>query len=188
MKIKSRTRKPKKPNSELFKDSYDEKSPITGEYSVLVEELTNPNNELDLYKICMQTGYHTYSKTWRTDNPTALAVIEKQMPSYIVDSKIKDNLGVVWYPMMSMSIYGLLHPIKVQNQLKWAVSSIEKIQNENELNSSGIIKLPIQTTEGVRIGLFKVNDTPMKTWEFNEFEHAFDYYQNLISENMNTNE
>lgn len=185
MKIAAKTRKPNKPNTEVFKDSYDEKSPITGEYCVLVEEVTNPAGEQDLYKVCMQTGYQTYFNSWRTDKEAILAVVEQQMPDYVVNSKFTDPHGIVWYPMMTMSIYGMLHPIKDEhNQMQWAVSSLEMLTSPDEIHSEGVVRLPIQTSEGVRIALFKVRPQPDKVWQFNDFESALGYYQDMVNEQI----
>lgn len=184
-KVSAKTRKPSKPNSEVYKDSYDEKSPITGEFCVLVEEVTNPGGQNDLYKVCMQSGYQTYWNAWRESSPEILEAVEKQMPQYVVNSKYIDGNGVVWYPMMTLSPYGVLHPIKdEQNQLQWAASSIDLISSEEELKTEQVVKLPIQTTEGVQMGLFKMSKQPIKIWESNQFEDALGFYHDMVNEKI----
>ena len=167
------------------KSAYDEKSPITGNFSVLVETVKDPKGNDDLYKVCMDTGYQTYHGAWRSDNAEILAVIEKQMPEYVVAAKHTDNLGVVWYPMMTLSPYGMLHPVlDSHNQLKWAISDINPVESDNELDTEQIVRMPIQTEEGVRIGLFKVSEKPNDVWALDEFELAFGTYQDLVQEQL----
>jgi len=180
MKLKIAKKKKKQP-----KLTYDERSPITGNFTVLVEDVEH-NGKTDLYKVCMETGYQTYYNTWRDSNPEIIAVVERQMPDYVVASKFVDKLGVHWYPMMTMSIFGILHPIKDNmNQLKWAFSDLSRIEDSNEINSKQIVRMPIQTSDGVKIALFKVNDTPIQTWELTEFEDAFGYYQDVVKSQLN---
>ena len=177
--------KQKSKTVDMPKSGYDERSPITGNFSVLVEPVPDINGKEDLYKVCMDTGYQTYHGTWRSDNAELLAVIENQMPDYVVSAKHIDGLGVVWYPMMTLSPYGMLHPIiDSQNQMKWAISDINPVESDNELDTEQIVRMPMQTEEGVRIGLFKVSEKSNNIWELDEFEIAFGTYQDLVQEQL----
>jgi len=164
--------------------SYDERSPLTGNFKVLVESVKKDNGTDDLYKVCIETGYQTYWNTWTTDNTEALAVIERQMPEYVVNAKhIQGNH--VWYPMMSISPYGVLHPLPGNDgQLSWAISDIKPIQSNEESEGPDIVRLPIQTNDGVKIAMFKMQHPPIMLRPLNGFEEVFHEYQNIMQNNI----
>ena len=168
---------------------YDEKSPITGNFSVLVEPVemgTEENPIHDLYKICMDTGYQTYWDSWKQDNTDILAAVEAQMPKYVIDYKYIDTMGRVWYPMMAISYTLAFYPqVDSNNQLLWALSNVSPVASEDELDGTyQIIQLPIQTNDGPKMSLFKIEE-PNQTWNLNEFESAFDQYQLVITQTIN---
>lgn len=184
------------PKPKKVKTSYDEKSPITGNFTVLVEQITNDDlpedsnlPKSDIYKICMETGYQTYWESWKEDNVDFVNGLESQMPDWIKKYKYIDSYKRIWYPMLAMSYIATIHPYpESDGQLGWAVSTISPVKEENELQTQQIIKLPIQTEDGPKLGLYKIDVDNTKHWKFNEFESAFDYYQILVTDNSNIND
>jgi hypothetical protein len=191
----------KKEKPEKLKAGYDEKSPITGNYKVLVEPVEFDNvpeglPKKDIYKICMETGYQTYWNSWKTSSPEILDNLEKQMPEHVANHKFVDGNGHVWYPMMTFTYIAALHPyIDSNNQMGWAVSKVSPIENDSEIKTHKIIKLPVETNKGMTLGLFKMENKPDKTWPLFEFENALSLYESKVNEwtesqkqNMTTNE
>jgi hypothetical protein len=177
---------PKEERPAKVKAGYDEKSPLTGNYKVLVEkvdfETDDPNiPKNDTYKICMETGYQTYWNAWKVENEDMLLHIEKQMPSKIASHKFVDSNGHVWYPMVTFSYFAALHPhIDAQNQLYWAVSDVKPVTDDSEMETHQIIKLPVETNKGMSLGLFKILNTPTKVWSMYEFDQALDFYEQIV--------
>lgn len=168
---------------------YDEKSPITGNFSVLVERVEMGTEEAplnDLYKICMDTGYQTYWDSWKSENREILDAVEAQMPKHVIDHKHVDSLGHVWYPMMAISYTLAFYPqVNDNNQLIWALSQVSPVQSEAEMDGSyQLLQLPIQTEEGPKLSVFKIHQ-PDQIWELTEFENAFDQYQLAITQTIN---
>jgi hypothetical protein len=182
--------KPKK-----VKTTYDEKSPITGNFTVMSEEITNEDlpegsdlPKVDLYKICMETGYQTYWETWREVNIEFIKHLESQMPSWLVNYKYVDSYKRIWYPMLAVSYVATLYPFpESDGQLGWSVATISPVQDESDLEGNQILKLPLQTDDGVKLAYYKVNAQSAQNWKFNEFESAFDYYHSLVTDNSNIN-
>lgn len=181
------------PKPEKVKTTYDERSPITGNFTVMVEQVTNDDlpdgiqvPKHDTYKICMETGYQTYWETWREDNTEFITSLESQMPSWIVNYKYIDSYKRVWYPMLAVSYVATLHPYPdADGQLGWAASTISPVGDEKELEGNQILKLPIQTEEGPKLAYYKINADSTQYWKFNEFETAFDYYHSLVNGDSN---
>lgn len=166
---------------------YDEKSPITGNFSVLTEPVTLEKGDTtveDLYKICMETGYQTYWESWKETDTELVRVIESQMPKHVANHKHVDAFGRVWYPMMVISYTIAFYPfVDSDNQLKWALSKVSKVESESELDGKyQIIQLAVTTEDGPRMALFKILP-PDHVWELNQFGEAFDYYQTIIVNN-----
>lgn len=181
------------PKPTKVKTTYDEKSPLTGNFTVMVEDVTNddlpPDSNLpsrDIYKICMETGYQTYWDSWKENNTEFINSLESQMPSWLVNYKYTDSYKRIWYPMLAVSYVATLYPFpESDNQLGWAVATVSPVQDEKELEGNQIIKLPLQTEEGVKLAYYKVDNATAQQWKFNEFEAAFDYYHSIVSENSN---
>jgi hypothetical protein len=184
------------PKPEKVKTTYDEKSPITGNFTVMTELIENEDipegSDLpkhDMYKICMETGYQTYWETWKESNVEFIKHLEGQMPSWIANYRYVDSYKRIWYPMLAVSYVATLHPFpESDGQLGWAVAEMSLITDEKDLESNSIIKLPIETLEGPKLALYKVDNENAKTWKFNEFESAFDYYQSIVTDNSNIND
>jgi len=177
------------PKPEKVKVNYDEKSPITGNFTVLVEKIEVPKegNEgqpiMDTYKICMETGYQTYWDTWKEENPDLIANIERQMPEYIVKHKYVDSYKRIWYPMTTISYVASLYPtIDANNQLEWTVAKIYIAESEEELKDRKVVKLPVLVENETKMAYFIVDEANAKHWKLNEFESAFDEYQLIVTE------
>lgn len=172
------------PKPEKVKSTYDEKSPLTGNFSVLVEKVETDNTEVtDTYKICMDTGYQTYWETWKEENTELIQNLEKQMPSYIVSHKYVDSYKRVWYPMLTISYFGTLYPIVDElNQLKWSVAKIRMAVSESDLEGKRVVQLPILNEEKTVMAYFVIDEDTAKVWDMHQFEGAFDAYQLIVSE------
>lgn len=181
------------PKPEKVKTTYDERSPITGNFTVMAETITNddlPENsdlpKTDIYKICMETGYQTYWNSWKENNVQFIKDLESQMPSWLSNYKYVDSYKRIWYPMLAVSYVATLYPFpESDNQLGWAVASISPITNEKELQGNQILKLPLQTEDGVKLAYYKVDADTAQKWKFNEFELAFDTYHSIVTANSN---
>lgn len=181
------------PKPEKVKTTYDERSPITGNFTVMAETITNddlPENsdlpKTDIYKICMETGYQTYWNSWKENNVQFIKDLESQMPSWLSNYKYVDSYKRIWYPMLAVSYVATLYPFpEDDSQLGWAVASISPITNEKELQGNQILKLPLQTEDGVKLAYYKVDADTAQKWKFNEFELAFDTYHSIVTANSN---
>lgn len=178
----------KDPKSEKVKSGYDEKSPITGKFSVLVETVEFENSapdapKSDIYKICIETGYQTYWNAWKQSNSELLDQLESQMPKNIASHKFVDANGHVWYPMMTFSYVAALHPhVDSDNQLKWCVSEVTMVTEDSDMETHEIVKLPVETNKGITMGLFKIANTPKQIWELYQFEDALNFYESVVNE------
>lgn len=186
----------KDPQPVKVKTTYDERSPLTGNFTVMVENVTHDDlpSESDLpaqdvYKICMETGYQTYWNSWLSDNDVFIKSLESQMPEWLVRYKYIDSHKRVWYPMLAVSYVATLYPFpENDSQLGWSVATVSPVQNESELEGNHILKLPLQTEDGVKLAYYKVDSASAQNWKFNEFEQAFDMYHSIVAQNSNTDE
>ena len=172
------------PKPKKVKSTYDEKSPLTGNFSVLVEKVDTDNPQVtDTYKICMDTGYQTYWDTWKEENTELIQNLEKQMPTYIVAHKYVDSYKRVWYPMLTISYFATLYPIVDElNQLKWSVATIKMATSEAELEGKRVVQLPVMNDEKTVMAYFVIDDATATVWDMHQFESAFDSYQLIVSE------
>lgn len=156
---------------EEVKESFDETSPITGQLSVLVE---------DAYRLDLSTGFQNMKDEWIESKPEILESVEQQMPDYIKKFKFIDTTGNVWYPMLAFKHSGVLFPISDNDgTFKWAVSTVEKLRDKEDINTHFVINLPVLIEGKEEMGLFKVNNTPKLICDQLEFEKAFDLYNSL---------
>ena len=135
----------------------------------------------------METGYQTYWDSWKEDNVEFIKSLEANMPSWLINYKYVDSYKRVWYPMLAVSYVATLYPFpEGDSQLGWAVATISPVQDESELEGNHILKLPLQTSEGVKLAYYKVDSETAQKWSFNEFESAFDTYHSIVTENSET--
>ena len=184
------------PQPTKVKTSYDERSPLTGNFTVMVEQVTHddlpaesnlPKN--DIYKICMESGYQTYWNSWKENDVEFIQSIESQMPKWLVRYKYVDSYKRVWYPMLAVSYVATLYPFPVSDsQLGWAVATVMPVQNESELEGNHILKLPLQTDDGVKLAYYKIDSENAQHWKFNEFEEAFDVYHSIVAQNSDADD
>lgn len=172
--------------SEELKSGYDEISPITGNFCVLVEEIQNEETGKYLkYKLCMESGFQTYAGMWNNDNPKELRLVEEQLPSFAKDKKVKDKNGDYWFPFTTMNYFAVIHNIIEENgDFKWVVSSMELATKDDDISKEMIVKLPIQFEDKIQMGLFKVNIGDIGKWDEFEFEEAFNVYTSYSSTEM----
>jgi hypothetical protein len=177
------------PKPEKIKASYDEKSPISGNYTVLVEQVEGPNGEVELYKVCMETGYQTYWNAWKESNTDIITQLEIQMPNFVIDYKKIDSSGRVWYPMIGISHTVALCPYMLQhNQLGWALVAVSPVESDSDLSNYTIVKIPTTIENETKLALYKLANTPMQTWNLDEFQPAFEAYLDLFMHSNKLNQ
>lgn len=155
---------------EDVKDTFDEWSPITGEFTVLVE---------DQFRLDLKTGYQNSKDLWTTDNEDAIKEIEDHLPSYMIPYKFVDeDTKNVWYPMFAVKHSAVLCPIPgdTDTTFHWSVCAVEKLVDKNDINTNAVINLPCMVNGKEEMVLFKVSNTPIQVFKQNEFEEAFTLY------------
>ena len=169
-----------------MKDSYDERSPITDEWAVLVETVENEHTKTtNVYKMDFDTGYHTYADLWLEGNTELLDEMEGVIPKFVADAKVISN-GIVWYPLISINYYYTLTPIpNNDNGIDWAVFSLYPVISEDEIKDNAIITIPITHEGETKMGLFKVSAEPIKVCKLTEFSEAWDLFNELTTEATN---
>jgi predicted ATP-dependent endonuclease of OLD family len=98
-------------NSQVNKGKYDEVSPITNNFCVLVdidEETTLVS------KICMESGYVTNS--YLMNNSEVLEKLQSSIAKVAFDFKIIDTFGYIWIPCMQASENSSIYPIPDTNK------------------------------------------------------------------------
>lgn len=159
---------------EEVRDSFDEISPITGRMTVLTE---------DSLRVDLETGYQNLKDIWTVDNTDVISQMEETMPAYILPFKVIDETKNIWYPILAFKHSGVLFPIADPGKgFKWAVSEVEKLTNQEDMNTHYVVNLPILVNGKEEMGLFKVHNDPIQIFEHNEFELAFDLYNSLGNE------
>lgn len=109
-----------------LKFDYDEKSPITGNMSVLVEEI-----EENIYqKICIESGYYTQSD-WKAGSETVDKVIDS-IPKHNIDVSKVDESGNVWFPYYLTTSKTTMFANDFGDGFKWFVGPIQLSENESE--------------------------------------------------------
>lgn len=145
------------------RSKYDEISPITGNYSVLVENIDLGGNQPFLYKICMQSGYHTYPEFWNDSRPDVIEDADKRLPGYIVELKHRTSEGIIWYPICIIDGISLLLIKDPEGNNCWGV--FNTIQTEGAHDKVG--------------DSIYIKDEPLKTFTMMDFESAWEYYYSL---------
>lgn len=162
-----------------YKMDYDEMSPISGKRTVFVEWDEGLN---DNFKLCMETGYHTYYNTWRTSNSEFITSLEKSMSNAAKNSKVvvytSDGDKVIWYPFSTFNREAALYPeLDKLNQLKWRISKLKRASNVDEVGDT-VYKYPDFVNDTpVLILYIPASDTPDYEFSANEFEEAFEIFQ-----------
>lgn len=159
---------------EELKDSFDEYSPISGKFTVLTE---------DQFRLDLELGYQNIKDVWTEDNTEVITQLEESLPAYILPFKFVDETKNIWYPMLAFKHSGVLFPIAdPATGFKWAVSSVEKLTNQDDINTHFVVNLPINVKGKEEMGLFKVANEPIQVFAKDEFELAFDLYNSLGNE------
>jgi len=162
-----------------YKIDYDEISPIGGNKSVFVEW---DEGLQDNFKLCMETGYHTYYKSWRVSNKELIQSLEKSMADTVKNSKVtiatSDGDKVLWYPFTSFNTNAALYPeLDKFNQLKWKICKLKRVKNVDEVGNT-VYKYPdFVNDKPVLILYVPESDTPDYEFGANEFETAFELFQ-----------
>lgn len=151
----------------MLRLSYDEISPITGNKSVLVEQDPFTNDQV---KLCMESGYQTYLKNWKSDNIELISDLEKQFPEDITKTKIVDSNGNVWYKSYLVSRNVILFP----EETVWKVALLV------ETDPGSGIDVDIPLTPETTVKKF-VDIDNAKVFGLLEYENALFEFQQLIT-------
>lgn len=152
----------------------DGKSPFSGNES-LFKEYHEPSN--DSMIICIDTGYHTYEKSWKKDNEDVLARVEESLPmSSVQQKRIVDDQ--VWYKIVLMTAFVIITPEQYDDRNVWSVYTFKDGDPSTE------VTFPMETVTGEVIHRTPDNET-RKEFQENEFNKAWDYFQ-LVNNGVTT--
>lgn len=131
---------------------YDMVSPISGKKAVFVEETDNRQTYMD-----MSTGYVSYDTLLNESDEQQL--IEKSMPSVVIENKFIDDSGIVWYPChMNLMNLAVMYPEPTEDKdgINYTVAEIIQKEDGESYISGG------------------------QTFEMDNFEMAYDYLRELV--------
>lgn len=114
---------------QVTKGKYDEISPITNNFCVLVDI---DEETMLVSKICMESGYVTNS--YLMNDSEVLEKLQSSIAKVAFDFKIIDTLGYIWIPCMQASEYSSIYPIPDVNNPEsfvWQVTPIKKLSEED---------------------------------------------------------
>lgn len=111
---------------EGMRAAYDENSPVTGNFCVIVED--DPISNI-VSKLCMESGYITNDKL-KKDTDTQKA-FDANATALMRDLSIVDSTGSVWYPL-SMTIGNTVFYIAgTTSTWQWVISSMIELDSED---------------------------------------------------------
>lgn len=151
---------------------FDELSPFTGKRRVLVE--ADPD-KFDNVKLCMDTGYHTYERSWK-DGSDVIPLVEANMTANVLKTKVVYD-GNVWYCMYLVNPFLVLTPEyktdDIGEERVWALYSLKGANPEADE-----IVMEIDIEDGVK--QYRTFDTSTRVeFPYNKFEQAMDQYQQV---------
>lgn len=148
---------------------FDEDSPFTGNRRVLIEP--DPEKQ-DHMKICMDTGYHTYTDRWKTGTET-IDLVEDSLPNMLIESKKETADGNTWYKVLFVTPYVILTPEVIDTGEVWAVYSLRDGNPDTDP-----ILMEVDTVGGGRV--YRTIDSESRV-EFpsDKFEMAMDMFQSI---------
>lgn len=154
--------------------NYDEISPFTNKKTILIEYDENAEQNM---RLCMTTGYHTFD-SWKSDSEE---VIRFEMSSIDdVNDLRKDVTGQAWYPILLINREFVLKPetfpTEYEQKLKyqWDWKLYRLIESTDE---SSIIRVLDDNGETIAA----LDETPIQTWEADQFELAYLKFHELCS-------
>lgn len=104
---------------------YDEISPITGNKSVLVEEVYD-----NVYqKICVESGFYTQTD-WE-DGSDQVDNYEETITDHNIDHKVVDENGLVWYPYMLTTRKSTMYADNFNGEFSWFVCALSSEPSED---------------------------------------------------------
>ena len=157
----------------MLKLDYDEISPITGNKTVLCEYDANMQ---DTTKICMATGYQTYLNSWKQGSDL-LSDYELQLPTEVLNSKVVDSNGNVWYKTVLQSPRVILYP---KGEF-WKVVPLSESPNEVDEIVPIIVPIGLDNRGTRYLELSKA-----KTFDSDKFEEALFSFQELIADEIHS--
>lgn len=151
-----------------YKDTYDEVSPITGEFAVLVE---------DNHRIDFSSGYQNIKDSWIKDNEDLISEVESQLPSYIINKRFIDESNNIWYLVIASNEKSMLYPTS-EDDLCWAVSRVEKVTNQTDINETYTFPILTEVKGKSELVLHKLAGDPTY-FSSKDFAEAFDLYNSF---------
>lgn len=146
-----------------LKAGYDEVSPITGNFCVLVE--ADPESGT-WNKMCMESGYVSFS-LFKEGSEYVEDFEDGKLPEVAVSHRKVDDQGYVWYPAYIPTLSGTLFCIGNAQDFQWGVAEIKDIPEDTDM----------PTLEGNYEHYLDINNARIFPRE--EFEEAFGYLMEL---------
>ena len=163
------------------KTTYDDRSPVTGKFTVL-----SANDSGDVYKLCTETGYHTWWNAWKTteENMTVLHELETHLPAYIANNPIVFQERV-WYLFSDVSAKAAIFPVPDPDteETEWTVFPVELIapnedgKFEHDPKQGLVTGIRSEVNGELVTRLHRVVFEPLLKTK--SFEEAMDYYTEL---------
>lgn len=157
---------------------YDGLSPITGKNTLLIES----DPVLGEIKMCMESGYQTYTSTWKLDNEEAIENIEENFPQCVVESRVVDDNGNVWYRTFLISPNVLLYPDEIDDGVfVWKVSTL------TDFDPGEGVPYSVPQSDGSILNRY-LDDKNAVVFNDDQFEDALFAFQSLIYKVKNEEE
>ena len=160
-----------------IKIEFDSISPITGESSVIEENIEISEGQFAVYKLDISSGYQTYD-FWKEDNKLYQEMIGT-IPEYLHNKKITDDQGIVWFPSMFMKSSVVLHPIIVNNEIQYILTKLTPIKDKNDIGNKSVITVPTMIKNKVEHVLYELNESPIAVFPMKDFDSAFNMYNEI---------
>ena len=160
-----------------MRTSPNSKSPFTGNLCVF-EEYHEPSG--DTLMLCMDTGYHTYKKSWKVGSEF-IEKVESVLPFHIINTKQISEDGNVWYKSYELNPFSALIPEQEDGKNVWNVYRLRPVENDRE---PIILQLPINADSSEIIDL--TFDIPsMCQYPDGQFANALDKFNELVNKFLN---
>lgn len=144
----------------------DDISPFSGNASI-VKEYHEPSD--DNMALCLDTGYHTYEKSWKVDDQEVLDAVEASLPDICIEQKrvIGDQ---VWYKIILMTGFLIVTPEMKDGKTVWCVYNFREGDPDKEPTYK------FETVDGNKIDR-AFDETTRREFAHDNFSGAWEYFQ-----------
>jgi hypothetical protein len=111
-----------------MKKTYDEKSPITGNMSVLVDRDESTGM---ISKMCIESGFNTNS--FLVEGSKTMDQLKTTIPKIAYNLRVVDSNNNVWIPTMQSTEFSSIYPFQDPSDSEsflWRVTPIKKLTEE----------------------------------------------------------